>query len=378
MKIAFIIGPQGGKWQGTYYDKFLVDKSRPWLENIPSKYYIDDDGNVINKKSENKYVRIDVSVFYALKYYLHKDHTLVGLEASSLTEDSFKNYDLVINQFMDLLIVPFIKKYEQNKIPHEKLRILYEKYQDKIYPPVQYANLIYDKCKYYDYLRNLNFNIAPTVCVSKGNYDSLELAKKFIDMGWTKVFAKPVYGTDSVDTKLISGIYKSKLSQAKSNIEKYIQKTFKQDRYPKIVFQKYMKDFENTVPQIRMYYVGDTYQYSVLTMNDGTTYRPKTDVSKNYNIEHTRKFGQLKALKEKSSKILKNISRDYFGNTPKLVTRIDYGCCTGNSRKPNNFFVNEIEFNPGMYLHVDGQRKFNMDKKIALQLIKVIKLKNHV
>lgn len=381
MKIGYIIGPQGHEWQDTYYDKFLVDEFRPWLKKVPKKYFINDDGHTVNSSESQKYVRIDVAVLYCLKY-LAKNIKIGIIKAENITDSTLKKYDLIINQFMDLLIVPYIKKYELNKKPHEKLRLLYEKYADRIYPPVEYTNLIYDKCKYYPFLQSLNFPIAPTLCVSKSEYNtnsklSVELVKQFHSKKWFRVFAKPVHGTDSIDTKLIPDkgkIVKSNMKAVSNDVNEYMKHIFSHEKYPKIVFQKFMKDFEKTVPQIRMYYVGNTYQYSVLTTSDGSTYRPKSDVNSKYNIERVKVFRSLPMLKKMSANILSKIQEKYFGNIPKLITRIDYGCCLTSKR--NSFFVNEIEFNPGLYLHVDGERKFNMELKVASQLLKVIKSYN--
>ena len=69
--------------------------------NIPKKYYIDDQGKITNK--DEKYVRIDVAVYY----YLKSKIDIEKIEIQNVSESTFEKYDLIINQFMDLLIVPF-------------------------------------------------------------------------------------------------------------------------------------------------------------------------------------------------------------------------------------------------------------------------------
>lgn len=378
MKVAFIIGPQGKEYQDTYYDKFKITEERPWLKKVPRKYHISDDGNSLASNNANitnvdKYVRIDVAVAYCLKFlYPNRDITI--LPAEKISNLSLSKYDLVINQFMDLLIVPFMKKFEKKGIPHQKLREIYDNHKDKIYPPVDFANLIYDKCKYYNYLEKLNLPVAPTLCVSRDEYlnDKYYYAKLVTELAitnrWKRIFAKPVHGTDSGNIALISSEFTLTRKTQKQIIDEmisYMDKTFSNNRYPSIVFQKFFKDFESTVPQIRMYYIGDQYQYAVLNMPDGSNARPSSDIKNGVQIR------QIDHLKSISSKIIKSYDK-YFKGAPVLISRIDFGCCLKASKKVNKFFVNEIEFNPGLYLHMDGERKFNFDLKLSVHLGKVM------
>lgn len=378
MKVCFIVGPQGREYQDTYYDKILASKNRVWLQNLPNNVYIDDDGNPY--KSGKKYVRLDFAVGYYLKYYV-KNHKIDLLSATKLSKQALKPYDLIINQFMDLLIVPFVKKYEKNNIPHEKLRELYDYYGHKIYPPVKYANMIYNKCAYYEFLNNINVTISPTYCISRKQFK--ENSNKYINAlalmayknNWGKIFSKPVHGTDSVDISLLAKNYKiskESLPRLKKEIRETLTSLFKNPRYPQVVFQRYAKEFEKTKPQVRMYFVGNKHMYSILTFSNGDTFRPSSEVPTKYENENWVSKFNTKDLLENSKYILKKVQQKFFGRIPKLVTRIDYGCCAPGKK----YFVNELEFNPGMYLHVDGERKFNMDKKIAKQLIKVIGVYN--
>jgi len=343
-KILYIIGPQGPKWQGTYYDKINVNVKTPWLTNIPKKYYIDDNGKITNENE--KYVRIDVAVYYYLKSKIRNPKQLKKIEIQNITESTFENYDLVINQFMDLLIVPFVNKFEKNGKPHERLRQIYEKYANKIYPPIEYANLIYDKCLYYEYLKNNKITIAPTYCYDlKTNLSNENLLSK----NWKEIFAKPVYGTNSVNTQLLKG------PNIMNGIKDYITYIKSKEKYPKIIFQKFMKNFEVKYPQIRMYYIGNKLQYCIGNYKDGTTFKYKNIIVK-------------QKLNKISQKILSKISKDFFGKYYgiMLITRIDFGYSNGI------YFVNELEFNPGLYLHMD-KNKFNMDVKIGKQLNKILK-----
>ena len=357
MKVAFIIGPTGLKYQDTYYNKFKLER-RNYLKIVPKKYFINDNGKSVS--NGDIYVRIDIAVAYYLKGSL-KD-SLDIIPAENLHAYNLDAYDLIINQFMDLLIVPFMKKYEKNEIPHLKLKEIYEKYSNKIYPSFDYQNLVYDKCKYYAMLKKINIKIADVYCLYKIESHKGVYHKISKDLN-VPFFAKPIHGTDSIDIQIIKN---------ESEFNKYRRRIFKNAQYPGIIFQKYVKSFETTSPQVRMYYVGKTHQYSIITFSDGRTYRPD-DKSEKYVKGDTYKLGSnvLKDLKSKSKQILDYIQKTYFKSTPMLITRIDFGFFE-NSK----YFVNEIEFNPGLYLHEGGERKFNMDIKISKQLLKVIEIKS--
>ena len=115
-----------------------------------------------------------------------------------------------------------------------------------------------------------------------------------------------------------------------------------------------MKNFEIKYPQIRMYYIGNKLEYCIGNYKDGKTFKYKNFVVK-------------QKLNRISQKILSKLSKEYFSkyNEMMLITRIDFGYSNGI------YFVNEIEFNPGLYLHMD-KNKFNMDVKIGNQIKKIL------
>ena len=122
---------------------------------------------VINtKKSSNErpYIRIDVAVAYGLKHMLKNNNTISFdiLTPEDITIKKFERYDLIINQFMDELIVPFLKRFEKSGIPHKKLKDVYTRFKDKIYPPMKYQNMIVNKCDYYKFLKSKKVPVLPT------------------------------------------------------------------------------------------------------------------------------------------------------------------------------------------------------------------------
>ncbi len=380
MKVGFIIGPQGISWQGTYYDKFALSKNRPWLDKVSKKYWIHDSGGKVTLKNRKNpetrpNVRVDVAVAYACKY-LMPEITWDFIPAHEITDERIQKNDLVINQFMDLLIVPFIRKFKSEtaqRRPHAKLNGIYSRNKDKLYPPIDYANTIYDKCKYYDHFKDRKLPIAPTLCISKKQYmndpkaAALKL-EKFKSSVNTPLFAKPVHGTDAIGAQFLKNETKAK------DFSWYFRKIFKNPQFPGIVFQKYMADFEKTVPQIRFFFVGNRLNHVILNYR-GKDYIPTQMAHLIPN--RTKSFKLMSVPNIKIAKFLalkaKNSMKKYMDGLPQLITRIDLGCCLKLGNR-NTFFINEIEFNPGLYLHAD-KNKFNFDMKCAKIIQKVIQKK---
>ena len=352
-KVGFIIGPQGKVWDKTYYDSFSINKQRYWLNDVPKNLI-----QIVGKKTK---ARIDVAVAYALKNLLKddKDIKYTILRVENVNDAEFKKHDLIINQFLDLLIEPRIPQFEKNGVPHLKLKELYQKYSKKIYPPVKYSNMVYEKCNYYDFLKQSKLPVAPTHCISNIEYKNSprksinSLVKHAKDQKWGKIFAKPTSSSDSMDISL--------MGLDNKEVRSYINKMFSKG-HTAIVFQKYFPDFEVVVPQVRIYYLGGKHQYSMINWANGYA-----------------KIDETSAIVAKAKKIGKKVLDKidpFFNGAPKLITRIDFGCCLNKSK--TSAFINEIEFNPGLYLHLHGAGKFNFDYKVAKQLTEIINYKKNL
>ena len=367
MKVAFIVGPSGPKYGDTYYDKVPVTESRTWLMNIDKKYWITDSNKKWNPKmgDDERYVRLDHAVALLLNKVVSANHPGVVFKIISATELSFKKlvgFDLIINQFMDELIVPHIEKLSDRGNPHAKLRRIYKRYETKLYPPSNYANLVYDKCKYYSYLKSKNIPIAPSKCIDLDiNYSKTmtipNLVAHFKKERWSKIFAKPVHGTDSKDIDL----FDSRDYKLKAKLKKYMGGLINKKRYPGVVFQKFMKDFEKTQPQIRSYWLGDKLLWIIINNINGTDIKVTA-------VELKKQFPNAMVI---TKQVLKAIT-PLFSGQPKFITRIDLGCCLKTGNK-NTYFVNEIEFNPGMYAHLSGHERGFLDIKMATQFISIIR-----
>jgi len=219
--------------------------------------------------------------------------------------------------------------------------------------------MIYEKCKYYDFLEKSKLPVAPTHCISNVEYKNSprksinNLVKRAKNQKWGKIFAKPTSSSDSMDISLMGTDNKE--------VRSYINRMFSKG-HTAIVFQKFFQDFEVVVPQVRIYYLGNKHQYSMINWANGYA-----EVNETSPIV-------IKA-KQIGEKVLDKID-PFFNGSPKLITRIDFGCCLNKSK--TSAFINEIEFNPGLYLHLHGADRFNFDYKVAGQLIKIIDYKKKV
>merc|ERR1712224_18541 len=84
--------------------------------------------------------------------------------------------------------------------------------------------------------------------------------------GWGKFCAKPVYGMESRDLKFFNV---NGSAHELQRIDKFCKYAFA--KYPGLVFQRFIKGFGNTreAPEVRMYFVGDDYKYSVTHLDRG-------------------------------------------------------------------------------------------------------------
>ena len=177
---------------------------------------------------------------------------------------------------------------------------------------------------------------------------------------WKEMFGKPVHGTDSGD------VGRPWDFENKMGVQKYMANVFSSpNRYPAIVFQKFMVDFELNFPQIRLYYLGDKYHHSIVEWKT-----PYPNGTSRLSKPSDAKF--LSKAKTFAKKVLKAVSPFYKG-APKYLTRIDVGCCIQEGKiKPSSLFLNEIEVLAGAYLFYDGERRLNFDYKLGQQAVKVI------
>lgn len=348
MKVAFLTTVPG--W---WYDSMLIPKDSPLRDLVPKSKF--------DKKKKN-HLRIDYTVGYMLQMAARKFATVDLISPKQflkMTPTEVKRYDLIVNQFLSTLAV--FQNYGTEA--EKKYRALLASNEKAVYPNMKYTDFVEDKCVYGSKLRSLGFAVADFFCVSREEY--LKSEEKTVDRivqtvatkGWEKVFGKPILGTGSWGTKVLE-------PKQKYVLKRYLKTLFMKKKYPKVMFQENFPEFGTKFYEIRMVFVGDKYQYTVLNNIRGIWKKPMQEGG-------TVAIPQLNALIRRSKRIINKVVKPMSG-LPPLETRIDYGCCIGH--KDGKYFVNELEFAGGLMTFMDKKTQFNVHIALTKQLLKIIKL----
>lgn len=360
MKIAILTGDP------ELQNRFAISNTRPWTKTIssekhqgPVKFKKRIGKKVINYMTPNiPYIRLDDSILAYLKMK-YPSYKVDLVYPNKITYSNLVKYDLIFYNMYDP-VAASINSMNKGK---ELQSILY-KLKNKVYPPTNVTDLIHDKCAYYDFLKNNNIPIVKTECLDIDKVNLTKINELLIKIkSWKKVFAKPVLGTSGRGGEMFS-------KPTQSDILEYV-KDRKNEGFPKIVFQKYHPEFSTTRPEMRLYFIGDKYEYTIMSDDQDVFDAPSTEGGS---------FKVSKSNHEKAKLLAKkviNLLTKKLKYKTKLVTRIDIGCCQDFNAKGNKYFVNEIEYAPAFLVGMMRNSKQHLiDVKIAEQMIKIAKTKN--
>jgi len=174
--------------------------------------------------------------------------------------------------------------------------------------------------------------------------------------GLSSIIGKPEHGQESRDIKFFPKLDSDLVS-------KYFKKCTK--KYPGFVLQKMVKGFVDsyTSPELRMYYMGNKYHYSVCAGSR----QVRTPKAEGGNLKTP-----LKKLKVVAQKILKKLPPMVMPNgvrLPRLITRLDMGYIVDGKYKP---FVNEVEYVPSLYSEdVSRENIHGYIANCASQMVKI-------
>jgi hypothetical protein len=332
----------------------IKDTKRSWLSNkiVDPKHII--------IKGKSKYVADDVATGYFMQQILGADVDFI--EPDEITIKRFKSNDIVFVLIYDLLEAYHLagpKKYEEYK------KIL--KKSPNVYPPYEYQKFINNKCTYYKYLEKKGIPIAPTYCITGDKLLKKDYVKKLItklrsENKWEDFIAKPVLGQESKDFAKFKGC--PNLNCHEKKLKNYLSKAV--PKYKSIILQEYIKGFDKDNPELRMFFIGGEYRYTIVTTSNDV-YKPKQEGGK----KTVKYFNEAKQL---AKKVMSVIPKIYIGNKgqPSVVTRIDIG--TGLEGSKGGFFINELEFVPSLYSEENPTYKgkpFLPDQQIGTEFYKV-------
>jgi hypothetical protein len=349
-------------------------KDRPWLKLVDKKFVMEREWRREKKLAPGKRHPLgrvgipgDVAVGCYLQHaYKNKNVEIDMIMPHEITPERLKANDLNFMIIYDLLESFHTDKTRGKKLYHN-LKECVEK-ADNIFPPKEYQEFVGSKITYYNYLTKNNISIAPTITMTAEEYKAMtpqEAVDKVIshalDNGWKRFICKPVLGQEAIDARFF-------VPDEKTPLRRYLARCMK--KYPGIVIQKEIKDFGNSrkSPEIRMYYIGNKYHYSI-SAQENMVLRPREEGGTFVTPLHN--------LKRQSKKILKQLPAMVMPNgkkLPRFLARIDMGYIVDGNYNP---FVNEVEYVPGLYAdelpHSIGGKRLLIESILGDQMVKITK-----
>lgn len=302
-------------------------KKRPWMaDNVPKGVSIQRNGI--------PHVPGDVSVGLYVQWNW-KNVKIDFIHPHEVSPKRLKQNDINFTLIYDIL-----------ESFHVDPKPTYRKFKDalktssNVFPPYYYQKFINNKCSYIMYLGKKRENVIPTYCMMnetfvKRGITSLEqtLTKKLTQWG-DAFIAKPVYGQESKFFKKFK-----RASIGGKPFRAYVKKVM--SKYPGIVFQKYIEGFDKKNPEIRMYFIGNEYCYSIVT-NDKMVKIPRQE-------NGTQTVPHFKALIQMGHRVVRKLPPIKIQGTsvPRLLTRVDVAC---GPKFAQPWLVNEVEFVPSLYI----------------------------
>lgn len=349
----------------------LFHFNEEWAKKVPKKFvFKQDEGK--HKRSGKFGTPTDVLTGTYIQHALQEKDVSVDLIApEEVSKERLRSNDLNF-----LMVYDDLEAFHTDRVqgkPHFKKFKKCLEGADNVYPPRKYQEFVYSKINYYSYLQKKRVSVLPTFTMTSEEYEKFGhsvAVDKVLDFhrreGLHNVIAKPVLGQEGKDIEWFNG------PGDRANLSYYIQKNMK--KYPGLVFQKMVEGFGNsrTSPELRMYFMGNDYKYSVCA---GAYASVADKVTRFYTPES--EGGTLKApmtkLKMATKKILKTLPPMVMPNgarLPRLITRLDMGYLQDGKYKP---FVNEVEFVPSLYAECKPARKYVEDyiAHCAKQMVRI-------
>lgn len=372
---------------------------RPWIKKMDKSYFSENPDFEIDRKAYNlgyKNVKVprtrgiatDVSVGEYINHYYGNEFIVDFIRPSEITEERLSGNDINF-----LLIYDLLESFHTDRTKGKRL---YNNFKNvvkncpNVFPNWEYQEFIDSKLLYYNFFANTTGDdaipICPTITISKEEYDA-QVAKtstsevaaamlaKIKEAKWDRFIGKPVYGQEAKSCKIFRD--PKKLAE---RFDKYVTETMQ--KYPGLIFQKFIDGFGQTTecPEVRMYYVGNTYQFSMVATKDriytlsNEGHKPKNrpqnaslHLPDHIKLDELKKIGDgVLAIMRNKLKLPNHPNNDQPGNPlDLLMTRVDMGCIRDGEFRP---WVNEIEFVPSYYME---DHTHPIDGKVGKQMAKI-------
>jgi len=344
-------------------------KHRPWNKQADPAFVVERKYRRDKKiKGRHPLGKHAIPTDYAVGLYLQEKYADKNVVVDMIMPHEVSPERLKSNDLNFMMIYDPLEAFHTDKTKDKRVYKMLKKCLaecDNVFPPREYQDLIYSKIKYYNFLKKENIAIAPTLTMTSEEYAELgaeagrkKIVEHALAEGWERFICKPVLGMEGIDATFFRPGEKVRLN-------KYLERCMK--KYPGIVIQKEIEGFGDSkkCPELRMYYVGGKYQYSV-SANENYVIRPKQ--------EGGTFDTPLDALKKRSKKVFKKLPEITMPNgkkLPKLLTRIDMGYIVEGKYSP---FVNEVEFVPSLYSEDCAHHPDRLiDVELAHQMVRITK-----
>lgn len=252
-----------------------------------------------------------------------------------------KDYKAIFSPFLDV-VMPALDILYKNKDTAKYNAFLkkLKTFSGKLYPRLSFINFITDKCKYHKWLDKNKFPIIEGTRCFRATSKPIKVPKN------KEIFLKPVPGAGSKDLLHVDP------DTTQRTVDNYFKRLANKG-VKKIMVQDY-KDFgSDDNPEYRTYWLSNDaiYQYTIETSAYG--YDPKI------------KKGRLPVIvKMQSQRLVKALAKKF--KTALYVIRVDWAKAAGR------WFINEIEWAPGMFSDEFSSWDWRVDEKMADLIVKQI------
>ena len=399
----------------VYKDELIIveNKSKDYIKNIPTYHLV----NYDNKKYGYPY---DLVIGYYIK------HVRPDIEVDFITPNELTNERLDKNLINFIIIFDLIEALNIDSMIFDKQlsfgKTIYENYKNildkatNVYPPKEYQKYFYSKSNYYNHLKSNNIPITQFSNISTKNKTKFlnEIIKYAKKMKFDPFITKPDSGQEAINFILWKKVDKPKkdkfykksytnVKELRRKLKKYYENV---KIYKKVVIQKYIPGFDNEfdsnnmkkiTSEIKSFYVGDKYAYSILT--DKFCHRQprienksvkfidcQQECKKNKKCDDPCSFitksqqcigpdinpTELNRVKLLDKFVLRALPKIKLNDVelPRLLTRIDKAFIAPYySKKKRELFVNEIEFVPSLFVDIIN---YDMIEALGNQIANIV------
>lgn len=365
---------------------------RPWVAQGSHEFRI----HRKTDKYRDGFVGIpaDVSMGEYIRYKYGGKVEVDFIKPEEVTRERLKANDINFTIIYDLLESFHLdRKEKKNNYPRvlDALRNA-----DNVFPNMEFQDFINSKLLYYNHLSQHGLPIAPTITMTKEQWDAQVSKRGSVDTvandvleeikrkGFKEFLIKPVFGQERKGMAVFKMNKFMELS-CMDRLTKYLCNTM--EKYPGIVIQAFQKGFGDAEsPEIRFYFVGREYQYAtVMSITAFAEYVGACTVKEEGGPKPWGKYGdwcalpeavgdaELKKMKRIAAKVVETIPNvnlkrgDKYVDLPRLMTRVDMGCLRNGVFDP---WINEIEFVPSFFLE---DHDWPIDAQLGEQMVKITK-----